>query len=289
MRFTAGRWRWAPLSMGFAAGTVVALGTLKVIAIARIAFPTGMRVGLETASFLLLVSILVLCVAAVCLIREGMEPTRESARLARRVLEANAPSRAGVAFRQPGGEWGAPPPASAPPAVAAPRRAGRPEPELRVEHGSRLTAGPMPGLERNPFARRTDNDDQESAGLGADGATALASWPERLTGVWHTYLESGDGRFTAEGLSRQLRAAGVDGKVVTDHCFGEAVLGVDLDDGNVYLLPHFDSTPEELADWFQARSGAPMRLSRIQRLVQVAVAVRGFDGSLELRRKGAVE
>jgi hypothetical protein len=126
-------------------------------------------------------------------------------------------------------------------------------------------------------------------GGGDEGLTSWSPWPEHLVEVWQSYLENGDGRFDAKGLRRQLEAAGLSAPVTIDDSLGESVLGVAPGDGQVYLLPHFDSTPNEVADWFQQGSSTASRLARIQRLVRVAVARRGADGRLELLRKGAVE
>ncbi|HEV3458841.1 MAG TPA: hypothetical protein VHG32_20000 [Thermoanaerobaculia bacterium] len=124
---------------------------------------------------------------------------------------------------------------------------------------------------------------------GYDGLTSLSAWPEHLVEVWQSYLEKGDGRFDAKGLRRHLEAVGLSAPVTIDDSLGESVLGVDPGDGQVYLLPHFDSTPNEVAGWFQQGSSTASRLARIQRLVRVAVARRAAGGRLELLRKGAVE
>jgi hypothetical protein len=137
---------------------------------------------------------------------------------------------------------------------------------------------------------RSQPDALQSPGIGAqDGLQARMSTPvsERLVEVWSNYLDRGDGRFEPRGLQRQLEAAGLQGKVVDS--LGEGVLGVDLGDGQVYILPHFNSTPQAVAAWFDARPGAASRLDRVKRLVQVAVARRSRSGLLEPGPKGLVE
>ena len=138
------------------------------------------------------------------------------------------------------------------------------------------------------------------AGSGSRRAPAAASQDdvplspstpdsERLVELWANYLARGDGHFEPTGLQRQLDAAGLAGKVVSEEDLGDGVLGVDLGDGRVYILPHFNSTPREVARWFQPRAGASTRLSRVQRLVQVAVARRAGNGRLEPATKGTIE
>ena len=111
---------------------------------------------------------------------------------------------------------------------------------------------------------------------------------ERLADVWRDYFENGDGRFDASGLRRKLDAAGIAGRVLSDSRTGDRILGVEMDDGKVYLLPHFDSTPSALTPWFLS-AGPATRLERIQRLLQVAEARLGADGGFELVRQGKVE
>lgn len=129
------------------------------------------------------------------------------------------------------------------------------------------------------------------AGAGQDDVPLSPPTPdsERLVELWAHYLARGDGHFEPDGLKRQLDAAGLAGKVVQEDGLGDGVLGVDLGDGRVYVLPHFNSTPQEVARWFQPRAGASMRMSRVQRLVQVAVARRAGNGRLEPASKGTVE
>ncbi len=153
--------------------------------------------------------------------------------------------------------------------------------------GSRPPAPPDAG---SPGRFRMEDLTQSAGQPTADGSAAASSpVAERLVAVWQRYLDDGDGRFEPGGLGRQLEAAGLSGRVVKEPSLGEHVLGVDLGDGRIYLLPHFNSTPRAVADWFEARSPAPSRLARIQRLCQVAVGHRVQGGRVELCSKGAVE
>jgi hypothetical protein len=112
---------------------------------------------------------------------------------------------------------------------------------------------------------------------------------EQLVDVWSTYLDRGDGRFEPKGLQRHIEAADLHGTVVTADGLGEGLLGVDLKDGYVYVLPPFNSTPRAVSACFDARAGASSRQARIQRLWAVAVARRSKNGRLELATKGLVE
>jgi hypothetical protein len=132
----------------------------------------------------------------------------------------------------------------------------------------------------------------ESPASGPCGDAALAAvtpLAERLVEVWSDYLDRGDGHFEPRGLQRHLEAAGLQGTVAAENGLGDGVLGVDLGDGRIYLLPHFNSTPRAVAAWFDSRPGASSRLDRVKRLVQVAVARRSRSGNLELCAKGLVE
>jgi hypothetical protein len=141
-----------------------------------------------------------------------------------------------------------------------------------------------------PGLARSDTWGSSANGMQGEAlASGFMPVSERLVEIWARYLERGDGRFEPVGLQRQLEAAGLGGKVVAEDSLGEGVLGVDLDDGQVYLMPHFNCTPRAVAGWFDARPGATSRLARIQRLVQVAVARRSRSGNLELYAKGVVE
>ncbi|HVT14655.1 MAG TPA: hypothetical protein VHQ90_00550 [Thermoanaerobaculia bacterium] len=116
----------------------------------------------------------------------------------------------------------------------------------------------------------------------------VSTHPEQLIEVWLSYFRKGDGHFNSEGLRRHLQAAGITAEVVVDEQLGDSVLGVEFDDGLVYLLPHFNRTPQAVAEWFH-QTGSSSRLARIQRLVRAAVANRTPGGHFELQTKGAVE
>jgi hypothetical protein len=146
------------------------------------------------------------------------------------------------------------------------------------------------GSESASSANVADRTGLQGAGRGELGDAPTWSSPdrERLVDIWQNYFDTGDGRFDAEGLRRKLEASGVAGRVVSDQRIGDRILGVELDDGKVYLLPSFGTTPGDVATWFQ-NQGQVSRLAGIQRLLQVAEARLRPDGGFELVRQGKVE
>jgi len=296
----------APLAMGFAAGTVFTLGAVKMADVVKMANWPWLHLGLQATGLVLNVGLLVVGLAAVRLIQLTLECARDAARLARNAWEACLACRVGGASHEPAGGWqpGMVPPRPASPGDTSTRWAeqaadrgsarGWKEPGASPPHKASFSASSGVAAERpgvQPSGPTLFAHQRYDGGSPpeTDPAGSAPARPERLIDVWNSYLHHGDGRFTVEGLGRQLRAAGIEGEVVIDERLGDDVLGVDLDDGNVYLLPHFDSTTEALSEWFHSPGGSTSRLARVQRLIRVAVADRRSDGRLQLLRQGAVE
>ncbi len=189
-------------------------------------------------------------------------------------------------------------------------RATRPQPE-RGGHPMDRGRGPtiadvLPRAERRGKGRppekwRSDDRDSYSGNLGnseyqpdatgmaGDTGATVSPSAIQLTEVWQEYMERGDGRFNDSGLSTHLQAAGIEAKVVSTRAFGDLVLGVDLGDGKVYLLPAFGSAPAAVADWFVPFEGGAARLNRIRRLHEPGVATPGTRGEFTVLKKGVVE
>lgn len=122
----------------------------------------------------------------------------------------------------------------------------------------------------------------------SDQPSSTQPGPNRLIDVWEAYLEKGDGHFNASGLQNQLTEEGVTGRAISGQDLGadDSILGVDFDDGLIYLLPNFSKSPRAVEKWFDDRTGGTL-IARIKRVDELAVVLKTAIG-IEVKSRGIV-